>query len=86
MGSMNMGDKEEIASMFEKIAMTTPETAARTILKGVRKNRRRVLVGGDAIMLDTTQRLMPTGYQRLLEVMFKKQKSGKNEKTNQGMA
>ena len=86
MGSMSMGDKEEIANMFEKIAMTTPETAARTILKGVRKNRRRVLVGGDAIMLDTTQRLMPTGYQRLLEVMFKKQKSGKNEKTNQGMA
>ena len=86
MGSMNMGDKEDIANMFEKIAMTTPETAARTILKGVRKNRRRVLVGGDAIMLDTTQRLMPTGYQRLLEVMFKNKKSGKKEKTDQSMA
>ena len=86
MGSMNMGDKEEIASMFEKIAMTTPEAAARTILKGVRKNRRRVLVGGDAVMLDTTQRLIPTGYQRLLEIMFKKQQSSKNKKTHQGMA
>ncbi|WP_421711082.1 SDR family NAD(P)-dependent oxidoreductase [Alcanivorax sp.] len=86
MGSMNMGDKEDIANMFEKIAMTTPETAARTILKGVRKNRRRVLVGGDAIMLDTTQRLMPTGYQRLLEVMFKNKKSGKKENTDQSMA
>ncbi len=83
---MNMGDKEEIASMFEKIAMTTPEAAARTILKGVRKNRRRVLVGGDAVMLDTTQRLIPTGYQRLLEIMFKKQQSSKNKKTHQGMA
>ena len=86
MGSMNLGDKEEIASMFEKIAMTTPEAAARTILKGVRKNRRRVLVGGDAVMLDTTQRLIPTGYQRLLEIMFKKQQSSKNKKTHQGMA
>lgn len=80
MGDMGIGDKEDIADMFEKIAMTTPETAAKTILKAVRKNRRRVLVGGDAIMLDTTQRLMPTGYQRLLEVMFKKQQ-GKNSKT-----
>jgi short-subunit dehydrogenase len=77
MGDMGIRDKED---MFEKIAMTTPETAAKTILKAVRKNRRRVLVGGDAIMLDTTQRLMPTGYQRLLEVMFKKQQ-GKNSKT-----
>ena len=80
MGDMGIGDKEDIADMFEKIAMTTPETAAKTILKAVRKNRRRVLVGGDAIMLDTTQRLMPTGYQRLLEVMFKKQQ-GKNSTT-----
>ena len=66
--------------------MATPEAAARTILKGVRKNRRRVLVGGDAVMLDTTQRLIPTGYQRLLEIMFKKQQSSKNKKTHQGMA
>ncbi len=86
MGSMSIGDKEDVANMFEKIAMTTPEAAARTILKGVRKNRRRVLVGGDAVMLDTTQRLIPTGYQRLLEIMFKKQQSSKNKKTHQGMA
>ena len=44
MGDMGIGDKEDIADMFEKIAMTTPETAAKTILKAVRKNRRRVLV------------------------------------------
>jgi short-subunit dehydrogenase len=80
MGSMSIGDKEDVANMFEKIAMTTPETAAKTILKGVRKNQRRILVGGDAIMLDTTQRLIPTGYQRLLEVMFKKQQSSNKKR------
>ena len=85
MGSMSIGDKEDVANMFEKIAMTTPETAAKTILKGVRKNQRRILVGGDAIMLDTTQRLIPTGYQRLLEVMFKKQQIS-NKKSNKGIA
>ena len=85
MGSMSIGDKEDVANMFEKIAMTTPETAAKTILKGVRKNQRRILVGGDAIMLDTTQRLIPTGYQRLLEVMFKKQQIS-NKRSNKGIA
>ena len=80
MGSMSIGDKEDVANMFEKIAMTTPEAAAKTILKGVRKNQRRILVGGDAIMLDTTQRLIPTGYQRLLEVMFKKQQSSNKKR------
>ena len=85
MGSMSIGDKEDVANMFEKIAMTTPEAAAKTILKGVRKNQRRILVGGDAIMLDTTQRLIPTGYQRLLEVMFKKQQIS-NKKSNKGIA
>ena len=85
MGSMSIGDKEDVANMFEKIAMTTPEAAAKTILKGVRKNQRRILVGGDAIMLDTTQRLIPAGYQRLLEVMFKKQQIS-NKKSNKGIA
>ena len=85
MGSMSIGDKEDVANMFEKIAMTTPEAAAKTILKGVRKNQRRILVGGDAIMLDTTQRLIPTGYQRLLEVMFKKQQIS-NKRSNKGIA
>ena len=84
MGDFGMGDKEDIAAMFEKIAMTTPESAARTILAGVRKNQRRVLVGADAVMLDTAQRLMPTGYQRLLETLFRMNQGKK--RTSQGIA
>jgi len=84
MGEMALGDKEDIAAMFEKIAITTPESAARTILAGVRKNQRRVLVGADAVMLDTAQRLMPTGYQRLLETLFRINQGKK--KTSQGIA
>jgi short-subunit dehydrogenase len=71
MGDMSFGSKEDVAEMFEKIARTTPESAARTILAAVRRNQRRVLVGADAVMLDTAQRLMPTGYQRLLGTLFK---------------
>jgi NADP-dependent 3-hydroxy acid dehydrogenase YdfG len=71
MGAMSTFDsKEEIADWFERIARTTPESAARTIVAGVRRNRRRVLVGADAVMLDAAQRLMPTGYQRLIEALF----------------
>jgi short-subunit dehydrogenase len=71
MGDMSFGSKEDVAEMFEKIARTTPESAARTILAAVRRNQRRVLVGADAVMLDTAQRLMPTGYQRLLGTLFR---------------
>ena len=48
------------------MARTTPEAAARTILRGVKRNARRVLVGLDAHAIDALQRLLPTGYQRLV--------------------
>ena len=74
-GSMTPGSKEEIAELFERIARTTPEQAASAILQGIRKNQRRVLIGADAALLDIGQRLMPTGYQRLLETLFRKRQS-----------
>jgi len=51
---------------FEKLFITTPESAAATILKAVRRNSRRVLLGPDAVALDLVQRLLPSGYQRLI--------------------
>jgi short-subunit dehydrogenase len=66
-GSIKPGSKTDIAQNFDKIATTSPEKAAHVILKGVRNNRRRILVGADALVIDGMQRLMPTGYQRLLE-------------------
>jgi hypothetical protein len=74
MGNMSMGGQDEIAEMFDRIAMSTPEQAAKAILQGVKKNQRRVLIGADAVLLDTAQRLMPTGYQRALETLFRMNK------------
>ena len=51
---------------FEKLFRTTPEEAASTIIKGVRGNKRRVLIGSDAVAVDSMQRLLPTTYQKLL--------------------
>lgn len=59
-------DEEHLKAEFEKTFITSPEKAARVILKGVQKNKRRVLIGRDARFLDRLQRLLPAGYQRLV--------------------
>lgn len=50
---------------FEAGFITTPEKAASVILDGVRRNKRRVLIGPDAHAFDLMQRLLPTAYQVL---------------------
>jgi butyryl-CoA dehydrogenase len=45
---------------FDKVAMTSPEKAARQILAAVERNRRRALIGPDAKVLDLISRL-PAG-------------------------
>jgi len=50
---------------FEKTFITGPDKAARVILDGVRRNRRRVLIGPDARIFDWVVRLLPSTYQRV---------------------
>ncbi len=52
---------------FEKKLRLSPERAAQTILNGVKKRKRRIIVGRDARLLSIIQRLMPEGYQRVME-------------------
>jgi NAD(P)-dependent dehydrogenase (short-subunit alcohol dehydrogenase family) len=59
-------DPELIAKLFDKrLANTTPQRAAEIILDGVRKNKPRVLVGPDAVVLDLIVRVAGASYQRL---------------------
>ena len=52
--------------LFDKrLASTTPQRAAQIILDAVRKNKARVLVGQDAVVLDLIVRITGSGYQRL---------------------
>ena len=54
------------SSFFDKrLASTTPRRAAEIILDGVRKNKARVLVGQDAVVLDLIVRVSGSHYQRL---------------------
>lgn len=54
------------ADEFDRLARTTPDKAARQILKAVQRNRRRALIGPDAKLFDVVSRLPAGLYQRLL--------------------
>jgi NAD(P)-dependent dehydrogenase (short-subunit alcohol dehydrogenase family) len=58
-------DKDAANVKFEKLFITTADSAARTILRAVRGNKRRVLVGPDAYLVDWLVRLLPALYQRV---------------------
>ena len=64
-------DGEKSTAEFEKLFSTTADQAAATILKGVRKNARRILIGLDARAIDSFQRSLPANYQALLTGAFK---------------
>lgn len=67
-----VGDVEASKASFEKLFITEPDSAAKTILDAVRRNRRRVLVGPDATVIDLMQRLLPSAYQRLAVAMARR--------------
>ncbi|WP_068158023.1 SDR family NAD(P)-dependent oxidoreductase [Rhodococcus phenolicus] len=63
-------DQASFAQFFDsKLARTTPEDAAKTIVDGVRRNRARVLIGADAKLLDAWVRLVGPSYQRVVAII-----------------
>jgi NAD(P)-dependent dehydrogenase (short-subunit alcohol dehydrogenase family) len=58
--------KEEMAEGFDSVARISSEEAAAKIIEGVKRNKRRVLVGREAYIMDILQRLMPSGYMRIM--------------------
>jgi NAD(P)-dependent dehydrogenase (short-subunit alcohol dehydrogenase family) len=55
-------DPLERAASFERIARTSPESAARAILRGVELDRARILVGVDARVIDVASRVLGAHY------------------------
>ncbi|MFI5500746.1 SDR family NAD(P)-dependent oxidoreductase [Nocardia asteroides] len=59
-------DMTALRTLFtEKLTPTSPEAAARTILRAVRARKTRVLIGYDAVCMDAVVRLLGPRYQRL---------------------
>ncbi|HPU54166.1 MAG TPA: SDR family NAD(P)-dependent oxidoreductase [Burkholderiaceae bacterium] len=67
-------DAPTMRRRFLAAARTTPATAAETILDAVRAGDARVLVGGDAKLLDAMFRLVPSRASRWLSSLAKRQR------------
>ncbi|WP_328446254.1 MULTISPECIES: SDR family oxidoreductase [unclassified Amycolatopsis] len=63
------GDQEKAAVGFDRIAQTTPEKAASTILRGIERKSARILIGPDAYVIDAIPRVLGSAYQRPLAVL-----------------
>ncbi|MBH0779228.1 SDR family NAD(P)-dependent oxidoreductase [Nocardia bovistercoris] len=59
-------DADIARTLFDKAAMTTPEKAAEVILRGVDKNRARILVGPDGRVMAALPRVLGVSYTTLL--------------------
>ena len=57
---------DERAAAFEKIARTSPESAAAQIVRAIEKRKQRLLIGADAHYLSLIARLFPVRYPALL--------------------
>ena len=53
--------------MLDKLAKTTPETAADVIIKGIKAKNPRILIGADARQISLTQRLFPKHYFKIMD-------------------
>lgn len=73
--SARMGKSENAAAQrkgFDKMALTTPDKAASTIVKGILKDESRILVGPDAWGIEAINRLLGAAYQPLVERFSRK--------------
>jgi short-subunit dehydrogenase len=59
--------KEQGAKFFDRVAKTTAEQAAETIVAGIKKKNPRILIGKDARAISTFSRLFPKNYLRVIE-------------------
>lgn len=57
--------KKQGMEFFDKVAWTTPEMAAETIVRGIKSENSRILIGKDAHLISYIHRLFPKNYLRL---------------------
>jgi NAD(P)-dependent dehydrogenase (short-subunit alcohol dehydrogenase family) len=61
-----MSREESVRNFDQRIARTSADKAARVILSGIEKNKKRIRVGPDAYLLDWWSRLAPVTWQKLM--------------------
>ena len=59
--------KQQAAKFFDRVAKTTPETAADVIVSGMKSGEPRILIGKDAHAISAISRIFPRKYLRVIE-------------------
>jgi butyryl-CoA dehydrogenase len=72
--NITAASKDKLINEFNKSIYTSAEKAAMDIIKGIKKNKRRIMIGWDARIADIIVRLFPSHYEDLmaLEKRYKK--------------
>ncbi len=60
---------EQFNQIFEKYSMSTAESTAQAVIRGIKNRRKRLLIGPDAVLGDLLQRLMPVRYDWLVRLI-----------------
>ncbi len=60
-------NKTQGVEFFDKVAKTSPETAAEVIIKGIKNENPRILIGADAHAINYVSRLFPKRYLKVFE-------------------
>ncbi|MFX0578906.1 SDR family NAD(P)-dependent oxidoreductase [Nocardia nepalensis] len=60
-------DGARVAGLFDRFAVTSPEGAARSIVRGLERDRARILVGPDARLIAALPQVFGAQYGRLIE-------------------
>jgi short-subunit dehydrogenase len=71
-GVTDNAHRAESIERFDAVAKTTPAAAALRIIKGIEKNKPRILIGSDARMIDLLQRFRPATYWAILAQRIEK--------------
>lgn len=62
----NASTKEKLVEYHTKVSRSTPEAAARTILRGIKRRSKRILIGTDARIIDVVHRAAPVSYMAVM--------------------
>ncbi|KZX86222.1 acetoin dehydrogenase [Oleiphilus sp. HI0009] len=60
-------EHKDVKSLFDRLTFTTPDQAASTILKGVKRKKMKILIGKDAYFYDWAGRWLPESYHRIVD-------------------
>ncbi|MFI1913568.1 SDR family NAD(P)-dependent oxidoreductase [Nocardia sp. NPDC020380] len=66
-------DRDALAANFDKLAKTTPQQCAHTIVEGMRKNKPLILIGSDAKAMNWMRRLLGSAYMKPLTAQMRKE-------------